>query len=479
MRAVLLAGLLIAVPMSAGEDDLAAAIARLDRGLADRIVAVGRKAKASGQKATARTAFERALDLSPDHASARSELGYVRSGGRDWGRTAAREGAAAAWRDADKSKAEVFRREMDGILAERTAAVLDACRTHGAPETSRPYLLRLLEADPDLEEARRLLGHEKIGGRYVRPELAPLARAMPERLKPWDAARRARAAAVALPDPFPLAAAPQAITLYEVAGRWRIGLDIKGAEAVEVAERTEATFALLHHLYGKDARGACPPILLIRRDLWEKLLDERIPDEARRKTVRYGNMYQGPECVAIPRNAPDEKLDSFGNLLGVQMAMAASSRLGPDGQPLRSQPWYVQGIAYVVTLEVYDRALTLTWTKESMARVKDPPPLPPTRTGCAEWVRRQVRSGAACPIKDLLGKTHNEIPMPSCIQAASFLRFLYLYDADAARRLPAAMRDAEGGQAEAARKGLEGAFGMSVEDLDALWRAFVLDVDVP
>jgi hypothetical protein len=82
-------------------------------------------------------------------------------------------------------------------------------------------------------------------------------------------------------------------------------------------------------------------------------------------------------------------------------------------------------------------------------------------------------------LREILGKPYNEIPVAACIQVASFLRFLHLYDADAARRLGAAMREAEGGQAEAARKGFEEAFGKSVEELEDLWRAFVREVEVP
>jgi hypothetical protein len=477
VRAVVVVGLLL-VPASAGEGDLDAAIARLDRGLADRIVSVGRKAKASGQKAAARAAFERALVLVPDHASARSELGYTRKVA-SWERPATREREVAAWRDADPRKADVFAREIDAILAGRTAGVLDACRAHGTPVTSRPHLLRLLEADPDLEEAHKLLGHERIGGRYVRPELAELARALPERLHDWDGRRRARAEAVAMAEPFPLAAAPRAITVYEVGGRWRVGLDLDRAEAEQLASRTEATYALLERLYGRDLRGGFPPVLLLGPGLWRAFLDERIPDAAQRSAVLRENLYVGAECVAMPRETAEAKLDGFGYLVASQAAMAASSPVGPDRQPTRAQPWYQQGIAYLVTLEAYETALSMTWARESMARVKDPPPLPPTRAGCADWVRRAIRQGTAFQMKDLLGKPHNELPMAACIQVGSFLRFLHLYDADAARRLPAAMREAEGSQAEVARKAFEAAFGKGVEDLEALWRGFVLEVDSP
>jgi hypothetical protein len=92
-------------------------------------------------------------------------------------------------------------------------------------------------------------------------------------------------------------------------------------------------------------------------------------------------------------------------------------------------------------------------------------------------VREHLRDGSAPKLREVLGRSLNNLDLMTSLQAWTFLRFLACYDPDALRRLPDALRSrTEGSAARRSEDALVEATGRDLEELEALWRAFTLEI---
>jgi len=129
-----------------------------------------------------------------------------------------------------------------------------------------------------------------------------------------------------------------------------------------------------------------------------------------------------------------------------------------------------------VSLEVFDAGnLSFSSIDESKAKERGAaaPPGERTRAHCLAWVNEEMRAGRGYPLAEVCGKSLNDLDLCASLESYSFLRFLFLLDPEAAKKLPAALRDAkEPAQADRADHALKEAFGKGLAELESLWLAF-------
>ena len=71
----------------------------------------------------------------------------------------------------------------------------------------------------------------------------------------------------------------------------------------------------------------------------------------------------------------------------------------------------------------------------------------------------------------------NDLDFLASMEAYTFLRFLFLYDPVAARKLPRELRKrAAEPQIDRTNRALLATFGRDLDGLETLWRAFVLEI---
>jgi hypothetical protein len=155
-------------------------------------------------------------------------------------------------------------------------------------------------------------------------------------------------------------------------------------------------------------------------------------------------------------------------------------RLAANGDE-HAHAWLLEGSGYLVSLELFDAGnLSFASIDESKAKTQDarPPPAERTRAACLDWVRGEVRAGAGYSLEAICAKSLNELDLCASLEAYSFVRFLFIFDPEAAKKLPETLRVAKGAtQVERVDVALRESFGKSLADLEPLWRSFVLQVN--
>jgi hypothetical protein len=142
--------------------------------------------------------------------------------------------------------------------------------------------------------------------------------------------------------------------------------------------------------------------------------------------------------------------------------------------------WWKEGFGYFVTLELWDTA-TSSFVSYAESHAKSKATLPPlavknTRT-LVDWMRELVVRREGHTIEEVVAKSLNGLDFVASIQAATFVRFLALFDPAAFQALPGALRAREqGAQAERVDAALQSAYGKGLDELAALWRAWLLEV---
>jgi hypothetical protein len=95
-------------------------------------------------------------------------------------------------------------------------------------------------------------------------------------------------------------------------------------------------------------------------------------------------------------------------------------------------------------------------------------------------MREQLVAGHGHRLRDVCARSLNNLDFLASMEAYTFLRFLFLYDPAAARGFPAALRaQTEGPQVDRTVRALGETFGMGLDELERLWRAFVLEISQP
>jgi hypothetical protein len=176
-------------------------------------------------------------------------------------------------------------------------------------------------------------------------------------------------------------------------------------------------------------------------------------------------------------------MDIYAHNVGYRSVVSLATPPLPDGAP-KDAPnehyaWFREGMGYLFSLELFDSASTSFYstTESNRKVVGEPPPKVQNRRTLAAWVASQRLAGVGHDLRDLLGRSLNNLDFHLSMEAWTFVRFLALHDPDAFRRLPAALAaQGEGPEADRADAALRSAFGRGVDELEPLWRVWVLEV---
>jgi len=479
--ALLLAGASPARP--ARKVDVPGRIKVVDKTAASRMLPVAKKADGAGLGATARRILRRVVALDPGNSKARRMLGFERVKGV-WVRTPEERGRVNMREDSDPDSARRYREDWFAAEDRRANAILRVTKEAEQPELCRPILLELLAHSPRHEEVHRALGHERIGGSYVRPELAAAARRRLELEPRW------RGLAVREPATFSkggnatLAGVPGGIPTFEVDGH-RIGVRVPGDRQEWMARFTAAPRALLGSILGKEAVRWDPSTVYF--------LDPRTmrghiyavhPDEEDRKKRLGSASYRRSEYTVIRTRTPEAGVDVYAHNIGYRSMQRLASPKIPGGENKRdygTYSWLKEGFGYFMTLELLDTAETYFFSAtESSGKVRYsvPPPDEETRENCLAFVRAHLRDGSALGLNEVFGRTLNNLDLLASLESWTFLRFLAFLDPAGMKRLPGALLTKETGSMPIrAKHAIEEAFGVGLEELEPMWRAFTLEVE--
>ncbi len=452
--------------------------AALDRSYAGRFLALALAAEKEGQEATARRLFERILDLDGDHGIARGRLAFSRRGA-GWTRSSLEEAALQGRSDRDPARVEEFR-DRRRVLEEARANELArlALRT-ASPDERAEVLVGLLAFAPRAEEVHRALGHERIGEAWVRTELSAMARAMPRRLAAWADCRGATETR-RTGETLAFAGLTPGRAILAVGDR-RVASGLPRGEGASLASLTEASHRLLRLLFGDEAPRCDPsPVYFLDANQYRAFVHSRHPEHAIRTRKLRFSTYRARDCCAF-RAPPQDAIDLYAHSVGFWTveALLATSEKGTQADD-DAHSWFKEGLGLLLTLELFDTARSwFTSRTESTGKAQPTLPLPEERTvrNCLRYLEGQLYDGALPSLREIWANSLNNLDRVRAIVAWSFLRFLALFDPDGFRRFPESLRaPAPGPPVERAERALAAAFGRPAEELERLWRAWLLEL---
>ena len=448
------------------------------RRAARAFIKLAQRAEKEKQRATARILFERALELDANNSASRKALGFKRSKAV-WVRS--RESAAEVGRrrDSDLARMQSLRSDRRSLEEAHTEEVLTLCRKHGTPEQARDHLRALLEYTPRNDAVHAALGHEKIDGRRVRPELVSFARTMRARLDAWSAC-------VATEESKPsdqtvvIAGLRGAQPVFKVGTREvASGFPVKAT--ARFANKTECVQSLLRLTLG-DAVKAWDrgPVYFLKRDQYRAYLGAKTLSPSARAGWLKRRHFWGENVQVFGARDLSEALDFYAHAAAVYTIDGIDSPFEGTDPTRGTNAWLLEGYGLFVTLELFDTAETfLTSGRESTGKIESPlpPPEPVARTSALAHIRDELYVGSLPSLRELLGTSMNGLDKVGSVQAWTFIRFLLLLDPDGFKKLPAAMRDQQGdSRAERSARALKQAFGVDAAELERLWRMYVLEL---
>lgn len=105
------------------------------------------------------------------------------------------------------------------------------------------------------------------------------------------------------------------------------------------------------------------------------------------------------------------------------------------------------------------------------------PPKLRTRRNCLAYVREHLLHGVHYPLREVFGRTLNNLDLLASLEAWTFVRFLILYDAEGFRIFTRELRrQVEGPLPDRVDRALGRAFDKGTAGLEPLWRAFTLEI---
>jgi len=474
---------LLAIPLLLGAaaeaTEPAERFVRADRQAAGRFLSLALRADKRKQRATARGLFERILEFDPNHATARKWLKYRRAEGA-WTRASADGAAVGRLANTDPQKVVLLRKERLKLEQRRATEVLRLAAKYATPADARPRIEALLSHVPRSEAVHRALGHERIGKLWVRPELTAYARAAPERVAAWGACRQpGDAYATKETLNFPGLKEPKPVLRVE---KRLVASGYTRGNTLYLARRTQCAHTLMRLLLGDDAVlwDGSPLYFLSPRQYKAFIRHRHADDKTRRRKLRF-SFYKGGDCYAVRTHDFARGLDLYAHTAGFWTIQALAGPKKPGGgRDYEKYPWLKEGFALLLTLEIFDTAHSwFTSSKESTGKAQPTLPLPDVRSRdvCLAYIRDQLYDGSLPPLREILGNSLNNLDRFRALEAWTYVRFLALYDPDAFRRLPAALRaQEEGAQADRSERALSAAFGKDASELERLWRISLLEL---
>lgn len=471
--------LLLATRAASAAPGLAERVQRIDRESAGRLASLAASAARQGQGRLAQKVYERVIEWDPEHAAARKELGFVK-GAKGWTRAktpAPPEPPAGAESAAQRQKLEA---DVLAVETARGEQVVAACAAANDRAAARPFLEALLERLPRLESAHAALGHEKVEGRWVRPALVDLARRQKQLLASWTALRTPPLPAEPAGETLQVPGVPD-LAWWKVGKRW-----VTGSYPPEVVKRRAAETECVHQLlgawFGPAAAQFDPPrVAWFTPPHFEAFVKSRHPEAGeQQKRLRSSNYLGSPFAL---RSIEVGAADIYAHNVAFFTAQTLASPALPDDPKRRNldvHAWWKEGLGYLATLVLWDTGTTSFFSDaESNAKSKGvlPPPSVQSDRALLDWMRQVVLRREAYDLREVLGTSLNALDFVGSIEAATWVRFLALYDPAAFQRLPGALRaESHGSGPERVEAALVATYGKGIDDLGTLWRAWLLEV---
>ena len=309
----------------------------------------------------------------------------------------------------------------------------------------------------------------------MRPELAELAKLLPRLLDRWYACAAGRFEVQDADFPLTLPGVTDdlrrcAVESRKVAGTLPVG------RLRSFARWTSRAQLLARELLGDNAPFWDPPVVVVldRQPYLALLRAAYRDDDQFRLYSRFGS-HQGPGYVAIAATTSESAADSYAHAVGLRTMTALTRQ--PGREP---HAWLREGFGYLVSFELLGTGYTWYVSLKETTKKIDPSRKPPeerSRRICLDWVHNQMLAGRTDRLRDICSRSLNNLDFFASMEAYSFVRFLFLYDPVAARRLPEALRaQTKDAQVFRTDRALRETFGKGIDEMEILWRAFVLEL---
>ena len=463
-----------AARVAVGAPTLEERLARIDRETAGRLLALAGSADRAKQPRAVQRIYRRMLELDPEQAAARRELGW-KKGPNGWTRERAPAVPPPPSDPEARARAERIAVEVRVLEAARAEQVVTVCEQAGEREAAKPYVLALLEQSPRLERIHAALGHERVDGRFVRPELLALARRRMDLEATWVACRTPEGAALSTLEPTGYPTLADRTWLR--AGARRVSGTLPPEALRRLAGETECTHRFLRLLLGDGATQYDPKQnLFCDVSGYADFVRSRQPDAAKQEALlRIDNYSEKGLLVLRARESYASDFYTHNVAFFTARDLGSPVRVGaPKELNYDANAWWREGLGYFATLELWgSTSTTFHSTDESNAKSRGliEPPALRDPASLHVWLLRLLESGDAYPLREVIAFSLNSLDYTASIEAASFVRFLALLDPAGFVRLPAELRSrAEGSEPERADAALTAAFGRGLDLLAADWR---------
>ncbi|MEM8885195.1 MAG: hypothetical protein AAGD14_14100 [Planctomycetota bacterium] len=472
---------LLAASVASAETPLDKSIEKIDRKTATRMANIARMAERAKQLATARRLYERALKLNTNHSTARRRLGFRKVKG-SWDRTREKRGEVNSRKDTDAAEVRKVRDRAQKAEQWRAAEVVKAVGKHSSIEDERDLLLDLLRRTPRSVEVHEALGHRRHQGLYIRPEFEDAYVEMPAIVKRWRLAARHENLSRPTGKSLRVPGHRGTVMLYEVEDMLVSGW-FKEPWPRVFADQSAVPYRFLRALFGKDGIEPWKPetLLYVGAQTYKRIIDASVPRADRKKYYAWA-AFPHDDFYAFWVDSSNEALHAWTHSAVFYSAYYATT---PDGSEAKQQhfDWFLEGCGYLASLEVADWAGTGFSSSAGTGgkvRYSVPPPEERDRAHVEPWLRAQLMDGLALSLPDLCNRSLNQLDLLASLQAASFVRFLAIWDEKAFRRLPMMLRIAKGKNSrDRTELALKACFGKGFRELEPLWLAFTLEIDLP
>jgi hypothetical protein len=460
----------------------------VDRAAARRLVAVGRRAGRDGQEAAERRILTRALALDPEQSAARLRLGWKRARG-EWQRSPQAAVDVESRADTSYAAAAGHRERARTVEAWRAGRLLELATADGhLVPAERLLLLDVLSHAPDHDGVHEALGHTWTGGGWARPELLAAATSLTELEASWaDLAgadvQVSRAHGADMPGieaDLPVFTAGNTHHVLGMPTRDATSADALGLSLAAVPVRLRQLHA---GLFGDALRPwRRRNVWLTDRKGYLAAVDAHVADAAGRRRHRAQSALDLADTTVLWCDGPREAHDLYAHTLAFRTSYYGLGRWAPDGSRAGwdAHAWFHEGLAFLTTLELYDSASTVMFTRTGTSAKREAAHEPPAsrgRAACLRYVRDALLDGTALSLRQVFSRTLNDLDLLASLEAWTFLRFAAAFDPDGLRRLPAELRAAQDGSyADRSAAAVERAFGRDLDEIERLWRTFTLEV---
>jgi len=347
------------------------------------------------------------LKFDPDHAKARKYLGYKqdRKTG-EWSRP--REYKAP--RDKDHAAALELLEQRAGVLAGHTGRLLALLEEHRADLPKARFqqeVDELLDADPDSERLRAMVGQVKVEidgqTRWMSKATALTLTQRKEQRAAWDAARSGA------PEPTPAEAeafeTELGVTFTGVVEteHYRVLASSGKGEAAEVARLLEALTTWMHPLLGTRHSQDQVRVYLMSAKAGEEFTD-RFPGIAATDRLRYkginGAWMASSERLGVWNGTKESRVDQALRLI-ISYALLDTYGRTEDGTWVKGgmPGWIEQGLGIYLVWQMAGTKLSLQIKERDSSATGRPDYIENLRDEDANWITlaRRMMGGARKP----------------------------------------------------------------------------------